>query len=160
VIFTTTGGHMSTDHESLEKAKESFLALKRTPIVPEARENPAALAGDPFNGRILEQVTDILMLLLRKDSRRGLSLKDVLESLERNVLVTALSDCNGHQVSAAKFLHLKPTTLCAKLKRYRVKTEFKGTARVSGVGLKEYDAGQFALTRPSKRGPVRDADDR
>jgi DNA-binding NtrC family response regulator len=160
VIFTTTGRSMSTDHESLEKARESFLVSKRRPITPEPREkNKAALAGDLFSGRILEQVTDVLMLLLRKDSPHGLSLKDVLESLERNVLVTTLSDCNGHQVSAAKFLHLKPTTLCAKLKRYRVKTEFKGTARISGVGPREYETARFELTVPPRRGAADDGDD-
>jgi hypothetical protein len=95
---------MSTDYQSLEKARESFMGLKKTPPALEPRELRTSLLEDPFNGHILEQVTDILMLLLRKDSSRGLSLKDVLDSLERNVLVTALSDCNGHQISAAKFL--------------------------------------------------------
>jgi DNA-binding protein Fis len=150
---------MSTAYQSLEKARESFMGLKKTPPALEPRELRTSLLEDPFNGHILEQVTDILMLLLRKDSSRGLSLKDVLDSLERNVLVTALSDCNGHQISAAKFLHLKPTTLCAKLKRHRVKTEYKGTARVISVGPRDYDTGTFVLTVPGGRRSTDDRED-
>jgi DNA-binding NtrC family response regulator len=136
---------MSIDHESLGHYGESLMEKTKTPHIIDPGESRTSLRGDPFSENILDQVTEVLMLLLRKDSGRGLSIKELLESLERDLLVQALSDCNGHQVSAARFLHLKPTTLCAKLKRFKIRAEFKGTARIQGIRPRKHDTGRFAL---------------
>jgi transcriptional regulator with GAF, ATPase, and Fis domain len=135
----------STDHESMDSGGASFMEKKKTPLLFEPRESPTSLGADFFSERILDEVTDVLMLVLRKDSGRGLSLKELLEALERDLLVQALSDCNGHQISAARFLHLKPTTLCAKLKRFRIKAEFKRADQAHGLRPRADDAGGFVI---------------
>ncbi|MGB3862790.1 MAG: helix-turn-helix domain-containing protein [Candidatus Aminicenantaceae bacterium] len=45
--------------------------------------------------------------------------------MEKTVLLRALSQCNGNQKSAAKFLGMKCTTLNEKLKRYNIQFDKK-----------------------------------
>jgi transcriptional regulator with GAF, ATPase, and Fis domain len=59
----------------------------------------------------------------------NLSLKQMMDELERMIIVKVLSKVNGHQRRAAKILGLKPTTLFEKAKRYRIRVEFKSILR-------------------------------
>jgi DNA-binding NtrC family response regulator len=110
--------------------KDSKADSANIPRALGADELSEHVLGNLFNGKILDQVTDVLILLLHKDGSRGLSLGDLFDALERDVLVKALSEFNGHQSKTAKFLGLKPTTLFAKLKKHNIYMEFKGTPHV------------------------------
>lgn len=52
--------------------------------------------------------------------RQRVPLKELIESVEKSILLHALSQCNGNQKSAARFLGMKYTTLNEKLKRYNI----------------------------------------
>ena len=52
--------------------------------------------------------------------RQKLPFKDLIGSVEKSLILRALSKCNGNQRSAAKFLGMKYTTLNEKLKRYNI----------------------------------------
>lgn len=52
--------------------------------------------------------------------RQKLPFKDLIGSVEKSLILRALSQCNGNQRSAAKFLGMKYTTLNEKLKRYNI----------------------------------------
>ena len=52
--------------------------------------------------------------------RQRVPLKDLICSVEKSLILRALSQCNGNQKSAAKFLGMKYTTLNEKLKRYNI----------------------------------------
>ncbi len=46
--------------------------------------------------------------------------KDLICTVEKSLILRALSECNGNQKSAAKYLGMKYTTLNEKLKRYNI----------------------------------------
>ena len=46
--------------------------------------------------------------------------KDLICSVEKSLILRALSQCNGNQKIAAEFLGMKYTTLNEKLKRYKI----------------------------------------
>ena len=71
-----------------------------------------------------EQTVEEFVRRLSNDED-GLSLKQMMEDLERMIIVKVLSKVNGHQRRAAKILGLKPTTLFEKAKRHRIRIEFK-----------------------------------
>jgi DNA-binding NtrC family response regulator len=52
--------------------------------------------------------------------RQKMPFKDLIGSIEKSLILRALSQCNGNQSSAAKFLGMKYTTLNEKLKRYNI----------------------------------------
>jgi DNA-binding NtrC family response regulator len=52
--------------------------------------------------------------------RQRVPFKDLISSVEKSLILRALSQCNGNQKSAAKFLGMKYTTLNEKLKRYNI----------------------------------------
>ena len=47
-------------------------------------------------------------------------LKELMDKLERMIIISALSKFEGSQKKTAKFLRLKPTTLNEKIKKYNV----------------------------------------
>ena len=52
--------------------------------------------------------------------RQKVPFKDLICRVEKSLILRALSQCNGNQKSAAKFLGMKYTTLNEKLKRYNI----------------------------------------
>jgi len=90
----------------------------------EAMTSSSAQVGQ----KTLNQVTDVLLSLLRNGEAHDLSLKNVSETLERNVIIKALLALNGHQAKTASFLGLLPTTLSAKMKKYKIEIEYKTAA--------------------------------
>ena len=87
--------------------------------------------------KIMDQVADILMLVMTRESVHGLSFKELFDTLEKRTLLQALSVFSGHQAKTASFLHLLPTTLCAKMKKHKIVIEFKKTARMDVPGHRE-----------------------
>jgi len=57
--------------------------------------------------------------------RQKVPFKELIGSVEKTILLRALSHCKGHQKSAAKFLGMKYTTLNEKLKRYNIQFDKK-----------------------------------
>jgi len=57
--------------------------------------------------------------------RQRVPFKELIGSVEKNILLRALSQCNGNQKSAAKFLGMNYTTLNEKLKRYNIQFDKK-----------------------------------
>ena len=95
--------------------------LFRTEGLRDSEEAPADLSSLRPD-RILDHVTDVLVLLLTEQSLCGLSHKRVFEALEKKLLVKVLDAFGGHQEKAAAFLHLLPTTLSAKMKKHGIKS--------------------------------------
>ena len=54
-------------------------------------------------------------------STQKVPLKELMNILERAILIRALSQLNGNQKDAAKFLGLKYTTLHEKIKKYNIR---------------------------------------
>jgi len=63
----------------------------------------------------------VLDAFLEHYSKGGLNLKDFLNRVERHLLLKSLSRFDGSQKKASEFLALKPTTLNAKCKKFRIK---------------------------------------
>ncbi len=57
--------------------------------------------------------------------RQRVPFKELIGNVEKTILLRVLSQCNGHQRSAAKFLGMKYTTLNEKLKKYNIQFDKK-----------------------------------
>lgn len=95
----------------------------------ERRGSPPGSAGD--DDKALDQMADALMGLLRKVTAEERSFKGVFETLERTVIVKALSARNGHQAKTANFLRLLPTTLSAKMKKHKIVIGYSWTESIA-----------------------------
>lgn len=47
-------------------------------------------------------------------------LKELMDKLERLIIISALTKCEGNQKKAAEFLGLKPSTLYEKVKKHNI----------------------------------------
>ncbi|NIM59846.1 MAG: hypothetical protein GTO16_13040 [Candidatus Aminicenantes bacterium] len=84
--------------------------------------------GDKFSLDFLDkrEKKDFAMksfkLLIRYfSSTKRVPLKELMNILERAILIRALSQLNGNQKNAAKFLGLKYTTLHEKVKKHNIR---------------------------------------
>jgi transcriptional regulator of acetoin/glycerol metabolism len=80
----------------------------------------------PFDSRLLEHAggfrKDVLGLFIDYLSReRSLRLKDLMETIEKGVILKALRKCGGNQKEAAHRLGIKYTTLNQKVKKYGIR---------------------------------------
>jgi DNA-binding protein Fis len=117
--------------------------LFRDGRLPDSEEAPAA--NPPVRpDRILDHITDVLVLLLTEQSLCGLSHKRVFEALEKKLLVKVLDAFEGHQEKAAAFLHLLPTTLSAKMKKH-------GIVRIATASKPPTDPAARRLARSPRR---------
>lgn len=57
--------------------------------------------------------------------RQKVPFKELIGSVEKTILLHTLTQCNGHQKSAAKYLGMNYTTLNEKLKRYNIQFDKK-----------------------------------
>jgi DNA-binding NtrC family response regulator len=57
--------------------------------------------------------------------RQKVPFKELIGNVEKSILIRTLSQFNGSQKSAAKFLGIKYTTLNEKLKRYNIRFDKK-----------------------------------
>lgn len=55
----------------------------------------------------------------------SIPLKEMIDGLERNVILSALNKVNGNQKYAAEILGVKYTTLNEKIKKYNVRFRTK-----------------------------------
>jgi len=57
--------------------------------------------------------------------KQRIPLKDLVNSVERTIIIRVLSNFNGNQKEAAKFLDMKRSTLNEKIKRYNIRFQKK-----------------------------------
>lgn len=65
--------------------------------------------------------TFIKQFLLLNFIDANISLKSMVAKVETELIRAALHLTNGHQVDAAAYLGVKPTTLCEKIKKHDIK---------------------------------------
>lgn len=90
-------------------------------IIPERMMEDKAVGFDLFIQEMSEKIFDIL-----KENnlrRRKISVKELIEDLEKTILIQALSRFNSNQKQTAEFLGLKPTTAHEKIKKYAIRFE-------------------------------------
>jgi len=121
------------------------------------RTDPSERPDAPIDAATLDHLTDEILSLLSKTGPAHPSLKTVMESLERSVIVRTLTAFNGHQAKTAAFLRLLPTTFSAKMRKHKVTVECTWTAsldvpRVGPAG------GEDAAEGEPKNGPEPDPD--
>ena len=82
------------------------------------------LARNPLNGQQEKFRADMLQLFIEFFCQeQSLDLRDLIESLEKCIIVNALLKADGSQKQAAKALGVKYTTLNEKIKRYNIRFE-------------------------------------
>ena len=77
-------------------------------------------SSDPLNIKIASQALINEIKKLDEQGRRR-PFREILNILEKAILIRVLSHVNGNQKKAAKFLGLKYTTLYEKIKKYNIK---------------------------------------
>ena len=92
--------------------------LDRTPSSPAVMNNKLEALRVLANSILtevasLEQDRDVM-------SRTEIDLMDEVQRFESNIIKCALVRTGGRQRQAARLLHIKPTTLHAKMKRYGI----------------------------------------
>jgi sigma-54 specific flagellar transcriptional regulator A len=101
--------------------------------------NPFANPAPPLAMDMHNEVEDIIMLAQGLPSLppEGLSLKDRLADIERDLIMQALARTDGNVSQTARLLNLQRTTLIEKLNKYDLR---QGTLQVAlPVGEKEAD---------------------
>ena len=101
--------------------------------------NPFANPAPPLEMDLHNEVEDIIMLAQGLPSLppEGLSLKDRLADIERDLIVQALNRTDGNVSQTARLLNLQRTTLIEKLNKYDLR---QGTLPVANSDL-ERDVG-------------------
>jgi len=66
-----------------------------------------------------------------------IDLKELLEELERTILIKILSKFNGNQKDAAKFLGIKYTTLNEKVRKYNIHFRKEPVVNFYGTSIPE-----------------------
>jgi sigma-54 specific flagellar transcriptional regulator A len=101
--------------------------------------NPFANLAPPLAMDLHNEVEDIIMLAQGLPSLppEGLSLKDRLADIEKDLIVQALNRTDGNVSQTARLLNLQRTTLIEKLNKYDLR---QGTLPVANSDL-ERDVG-------------------
>lgn len=86
------------------------------PAAAEDGQPAAAPAPVPDRGGPSEEIFDLFVEFFSK--KRPLSLKVLIDELEKRLILTVLLRARGNQKEAARALGLKYTTLNEKVKRY------------------------------------------
>ena len=88
--------------------------------------------------RELQSIEDVDSLSLEN----GLDFYDEVSRFEIDLIKRALLQTGGHQVRAARLLHLKITTLNSKIKHYKIRLEDLTTFRM--IESRKSETGQHA----------------
>lgn len=79
---------------------------------------------------------------------KGIDLEEVVQKFEIQLIERALEETDGNQKRAAQLLSLKYTTLCAKVKRYNIQIEDRGTSSdSSGEQVKSGNGNAAEISR-------------
>jgi hypothetical protein len=94
----------------------------------------APRTDDQTKDELIEHMANVLILLLTNSNNHGPSLKELLVDLERNAVNKAILLFSGHQAKTANFLHVLPTTLSAKLRKYEFVGKYKKRVTAKDLG--------------------------
>lgn len=123
------------------------------------RTDPSERPDAPIDAATLDHLTDEILSLLSKTGPAHPSLKTVMESLERSVIVRTLTAFNGHQAKTAAFLRLLPTTFSAKMRKHKVTVECTWTTSPEPPPAGPTAGGETAFSDPEiTREPDSDAE--
>jgi len=123
------------------------------------RADPSKRPDAPIDAATLDHLTDELLSLLSQGGPDRPSLKAVMESLERSLIVRTLTAFNGHQAKTATFLRLLPTTFSAKMRKHKVTVECTWTASPEPPPAGPTAGGETAVSDPEiTREPDPDSD--
>lgn len=75
--------------------------------------------------RGMDDLSELMFALMLERRGSGTSIKKLLEDLERRIIMKVLRECGGNQAQTARFLNIKTTTLCEKIKKYGILTEIR-----------------------------------
>ena len=100
------------------RRQDAVREIDRTPSSPAVMNNKLEALRVLANSILtevasLEQDRDVM-------SRTEIDLMDEVQRFESNIIKCALVRTGGRQRQAARLLHIKPTTLHAKMKRYGI----------------------------------------
>ncbi len=98
----------------------------------------------------------ISRVAVRLSHETPLPLKDVIEELEKKVIVQVLSEVEGNQKDAAKILGMKYTTLNEKLKRYGIRIKRVSMILIGGLAL-YFSLSSLALANENLAKKARDS---
>jgi len=87
--------------------------------IENARQAPIYVGIDEIKKDARQILLDVFIEYLFMRGRRPL--REILNNIEKAILIRVLSHVNGNQGKAAKFLGLKYTTLHEKIKKYNIK---------------------------------------
>ena len=87
--------------------------------IENARQAPIYVGIDEIKKDARQILLDVFIEYLFMRGRRPL--REILNNIEKAILIRVLSHVNGNQQKAAKFLGLKYTTLYEKIKKYNIK---------------------------------------
>ncbi len=103
---------------------------------------------ESFDNR-LDALKDVALTLLQAvdslrsaqlPTRHGVKLQDEVQQFETELIRTALERTGGNQARAARLLGVKHTTLNAKIKRYKLRSDGYSEASLEAVGNSEVAA--------------------
>ncbi len=103
---------------SFNEAKEGKAARRADDLFFNySRVENSSLWEERFRLNILKIFIEIFCV------KKRIPLKNLIEGIERMIIVRVLSHFEGNQKNAAEFLGVKYTTLNEKIKRYNIRTE-------------------------------------
>lgn len=107
---------MNNKHETAQGEDFFSLSLKYKNYAEELEKNrPNKKRKDKIFTDFLGPAIEDCLVLMHK-----FSLKELMDELERNIIISALSKCEGSQKKTAEFLRLKSSTLSEKIKKYKI----------------------------------------
>ena len=126
---------------------ESVLGLEenRTVVVENSSTEPNVDARlNTLRETVLQLLDEVESLAISRpvDIKRGACFSDEVRQFEVSLIRTALGRTSGSQTRAAKLLGLKPTTLNAKIKRYRIQPHASSPGNVVGLYREAQEGGE------------------
>ena len=97
--------------------------------VPDPVKGKKSREADLIEPEMLSRYLNALQALMIKSyvvmnhSKPGLSLKDFMNGLETNLIDYSLAFSEGNRNRAAMILGINPTTLCEKIKRFKLRKD-------------------------------------
>ena len=127
----------------------SRIDKERGPSRVALKDGPSESGQDGrLNEKAIDFLVNVFLSLLEQNAPSGLTANALLDLLERNIIIKVLWEFNGHQARAAEFLHLKPTTLHEKIKRYEL-----GAKITKATHLRRFMPVEYFLEKGTKPRP-------
>lgn len=106
---------MQDKHETAKNKDSLFFYVQHKDYVGLEETTPPQLNKNEIFIDFLNPVIEDLLTLIQI-----FPLKELMGKVEQTIIISALDKCGGNQNKTAKFLKVKPTTLCTKIKKYNI----------------------------------------